>query len=50
MTISRIRAAVAVFSSLRFGESQGKPFTSENDVLISGYSVGRRVVDDLLTS
>jgi len=50
VTISRIGAAVAVFSSLRFGESQGKPFTSENDALMSGYSAGRRVADDLLTS
>jgi len=50
VTISRIGAAVAVFSPLRFGESQGKPFISENDALMSGYSAGRRVVDDLLTS
>jgi len=48
--ISRIGAAVAVFSPLRFGESIGKPFTTENDALVSGYSAGRRVVDDLLTS
>jgi len=50
VTISRIAAAVAVFSPLRFGESQGTPFTSEHDALMSGYSAGRRVVDDLLTS
>jgi len=50
VTISRTGAAVAVFSPLRFGESQGKPFISEIDALMSGYSAGRRVVDDLLTS
>ena len=48
VTISRIGAAVAVFSPLRFGESQEMPFTCENHALISGYSSGRRVVDDLL--
>ena len=50
VTISRTGAAVAIFSPLRFGESQGKPFISEIDALMSGYSAGRRVVDDLLTS
>jgi hypothetical protein len=48
VTISRTGAAVAVFSPLRLGESQGKPFISEIDALMSGYSAGRRVVDDLL--
>jgi hypothetical protein len=48
VTISRTGAAVAIFSPLRFGESQGKPFISEIDALMSGYSAGRRVVDDLL--
>jgi hypothetical protein len=50
VTISRTGAAVAIFSPLRFGESQGKPFISEIDALMSGYSAGRCVVDDLLTS
>jgi hypothetical protein len=50
VAISRIGAAVAVFSPLRFGDSQGTPFTGENDALMSSYSAGRRVVDDLLTS
>ena len=50
VTISRTGTAVAVFSPLRFGESQGKPFISEIDALMSGYSAARRVVDDLLTS
>lgn len=46
--ISRAGSGVALFSPLRFGESQGKPFISEIDALMSGYSAGRRVVDDLL--
>jgi hypothetical protein len=50
VTISRTDAAVAIFSPLRFGESPGKPFISEIDALMGGYSAGRRVVDDLLTS
>jgi hypothetical protein len=48
--ISEAGSGVALFSPLRFGESQGKPFISEIDALMSGYSAGRRVVDDLLTS
>ncbi|MFM0016680.1 hypothetical protein PQR46_43215 [Paraburkholderia sediminicola] len=48
--ISKAGAAVAVFSPLRFGESQGKPFLSEADALMGGYSAGRRIVDDLFTS
>jgi hypothetical protein len=48
--ISKAGAAVAVFSPLRFGESQGKPFVSEADALMGGYSAGRRIVDDLFTS
>lgn len=47
--ISKAGSGVALFSPLRFGESQGKPFFSEIDALMSGYSAGRRVVDDLLT-
>ncbi|MGF6636499.1 hypothetical protein [Paraburkholderia sp. MM6662-R1] len=53
VAIVRIRKAgaeVAVFSPLRFGESQGKPFLSEADALMGGYSVARRIVDDLLRS
>jgi hypothetical protein len=43
-------ASVAVLSPLRFGESQGKPFLSEADALMSGYSAGRHIVDDLINS
>jgi hypothetical protein len=44
--IIKAGASVAVFSPLRFGESQGKPFLSEADAL----SAGRRIVDDLFNS
>jgi hypothetical protein len=53
VAIVRIRKAgadVAVFSPLRFGECQGKPFLSEADALMGGYSAGRRIVDDLFSS
>ncbi|MFM0100311.1 hypothetical protein PQQ87_32285 [Paraburkholderia nemoris] len=48
--ISKAGAALAVFSPLRFGESQGKPFFSEADALMGGYSAGQRIVDDLFSS
>ncbi|MEZ0601962.1 hypothetical protein ACAX43_07385 [Paraburkholderia sp. IW21] len=48
--ILKAGAAVAVFSPLRFAESLGKPFTSEAEALMGGYSAGRRIVDDLFTS
>lgn len=48
--IYKAGAAVVVFSPLRFGESQGKPFLSEEDALMGGYSAGRRIVGDLFHS
>lgn len=48
--ISRAGSAVAVFSPLRLGESPGKPFFSEVDALMGGYSVGQRIVEDLFTA
>ncbi|KLU28124.1 hypothetical protein EOS_00945 [Caballeronia mineralivorans PML1(12)] len=48
--ISKVGAAGTVLSPLRLGESQGKPFTSETDALMGGYTAGRRMVDDLFTS
>ena len=45
--ICKAGAAVAVFSPLRFGDSQGKPFLCEADALMGGCSAGRRIVDDL---
>ncbi|AXF18940.1 hypothetical protein [Paraburkholderia caledonica] len=48
--IGKAGASIAVFSPLRFGESQGKAFLSEADALMGGYTAGRRVVDDLFNS
>lgn len=39
--------AVAVFSPLRFGEAPRRPFATEADAMMSGYSGARRIVDDL---
>jgi hypothetical protein len=39
--------AVAVFSPLRFGEAGGRPFDTEVNALMGGYSAARRIVDDL---
>ena len=50
VSISKAGTSVAVFSPLRFGESQGKPFLSEADALMAGYSAGQRIVDDLFNS
>jgi hypothetical protein len=38
---------VAVFSPLRFGEARGRPFASEADALMGGYSAACKIVDDL---
>ena len=39
--------AVAIFSPLRFGEAGGRPFDTEVDALMGGYSAARRIVDDI---
>jgi hypothetical protein len=39
--------AVAMFSPLRFGEAGGRPFDTEVDALMGGYSAARKIVDDL---
>ena len=39
--------AVAVFSPVRFGEAYGRPFETEADALMGGYSAARKLVDDL---
>ncbi|WP_321845233.1 hypothetical protein [Paraburkholderia bannensis] len=38
---------VATFSPLRFGEAGGRPFTTEADALMGGYSAACKLVDDL---
>lgn len=40
---------VAVFSPLRFGEVGGRPFATQADALMGGYSAACKVVDDLLS-
>jgi hypothetical protein len=42
--------AVAVFSPLRFGDTGGRPFATEADALMTGYSAARKIVDDLFSS
>ncbi|MFM0211347.1 hypothetical protein PQQ96_28525 [Paraburkholderia sediminicola] len=41
--------AVAVFSPPRFGEAGGRPFATEAEALMGGYSAARRIVDDLFS-
>jgi hypothetical protein len=40
---------IAVFSPLRFGEAGGRPFVTEADAVMGGYSAARRIVDDLFS-
>lgn len=41
--------AVAIFSPLRFGEMRGRPFATDADALMGGYSAARKIVDDLFS-
>lgn len=45
--IFQAASTVAVFSPLRFGEAGGRPFVTEADALMGGYSAARKIVDDL---
>lgn len=38
---------VSPLSPLRFGEAAGRPFTTEADALMGGYSAARNLVDDV---
>lgn len=40
---------LAVFSPLPFGASRGRPFATEADALMGGYSAARKIVDDLFS-
>ncbi|MGF6768700.1 hypothetical protein P3T18_001170 [Paraburkholderia sp. GAS199] len=42
--------AVALFSPLRFGDTGGRPFITEADALMGGYSATKKIVDDISTS
>lgn len=41
--------AVALFSPLRFGDAGGRPFATEADALMGGYSAAQKIVDDLVS-
>ncbi|WP_321916574.1 MULTISPECIES: hypothetical protein [unclassified Paraburkholderia] len=45
--IFQAASTVAVFSPLRFGEAGGRPFATEADALMGGYSAARKIIDDL---
>jgi hypothetical protein len=45
--IRRAGTALAFFSPLRFGDTGGRPFTTEADALMGGYGAARKIVDDL---
>lgn len=45
--IFQASSAVATFSPLRFGEAGGRPFATEADALMGGYSAACKIVDDL---
>ncbi|XUW90941.1 hypothetical protein OH764_28885 [Burkholderia sp. M6-3] len=42
--------AVALFSPLRFGDLCSRPFDTEADALMGGYSAARKLIDDLSSS
>jgi hypothetical protein len=41
--------AVAIFSPLRFGDIRNRPFDTETDALMGGYSAARKIIDDLFS-
>ena len=45
--VFRAGRAIATFSPLRFVEAGGRPFDTEVDALMGGYSAARRIVDNL---
>jgi hypothetical protein len=47
VSVSRSGQVVATFSPLRFDVSGGRPFDTEVDALMGGYSAGRRIVENL---
>jgi len=49
ISIFQVGNAVAVFSPLRFGEADGRPFATQTDALMSGYGAARRIIDDLFS-
>lgn len=47
VTILHPGLPVAVFSPLRFGDTLGRPYSSEIDAITGGRGAGQRLVDDL---
>lgn len=45
--IFRAGDAVAFFSPLRFGEAGGRPFRTDVDALMGGFSAACKIIDDL---
>ena len=48
--ILRAGTAIALFSPLRFGDAGGRPFVTEAEALMGGYSAAQKIVDDLFSS
>ncbi|MFL9888955.1 hypothetical protein PQR66_38450 [Paraburkholderia agricolaris] len=49
VSIFQAEKTIAIFSPLRFGEAGGRPFATEADALMGGYSAARRIVEDLFS-
>lgn len=49
VSIVQAGAPIAMFSPLRFGDSAGRPFLTQSEALMAGYSAGRRIVDDVFS-
>lgn len=48
LRVCRAGPTVAYFAPLPLSDGSGQPFQTEPDALMSGFSAGRRIVDDLL--
>jgi len=49
VNVLRAGHAIATFSPLRFSNAGARPFDTEVDALMGGYSAGRRIVDDMFS-
>ncbi|WP_321889657.1 hypothetical protein [Paraburkholderia bannensis] len=45
--IFQASSPLSPLSPLRFGETAGRPFSTEADALMGGYSAGRNLIDDV---
>lgn len=50
VSICIVGAARPVFAPIRLTRDSHRPFATESDALMAGYSAGQRVVDDMLTT